>query len=392
MSKIYNNGIVTTAGFQFNADLPLDDRLVVETNTDLASLNRYEGMIVYVKNEQKHYTYINGSWSLFSGEETDLSGYATENFVQNAIEKIPSPDLTDYAKKSDIPNLNIENGEGVGSLQQVVYEDDSKKSKATGKGAIAFGGFRGDKPNGTPNSLPGFENENIDNPVDDTISLAAGIQSAVFGAGNRAYGNWDFVAGKDNLTFGKSTYTFGNGNIVGDKDKNNDYTFSIAIGADNIVKANSGGNCMAAIGSGNKVYGKYGTAIGISNVLGDPSNQQLGGYSLVGGMESVATGEHTFTYGYNLINNSLASATFGAWNEGKADMVLELGWGSRNNRKNVFEVTNTGVARAYGTPVDDNDLVPFGYMKQYIRDNFATLMAEYLAENAATADDIKTIF
>ena len=52
MSKIYNNGIVTTAGFQFNANLPLDDRLAVETFQDLASLTCYDGMIVYVKNEQ----------------------------------------------------------------------------------------------------------------------------------------------------------------------------------------------------------------------------------------------------------------------------------------------------------------------------------------------------
>lgn len=64
MAKIYNNGIVTTAGFQFNANLPLDDRLVVETYEDLASIPCYEGMIVYVKNDAKHYKYSNNSWGI----------------------------------------------------------------------------------------------------------------------------------------------------------------------------------------------------------------------------------------------------------------------------------------------------------------------------------------
>ena len=71
MSKIYNNGIVTTAGFQFNADLPLDDRLAVKEYADLTELTKYEGMIVYVVDELKHYTYRNNTWEIF-GNDIDL--------------------------------------------------------------------------------------------------------------------------------------------------------------------------------------------------------------------------------------------------------------------------------------------------------------------------------
>ena len=39
-----------------------------------------------------------------NGINVDLTGYATEEFVRQEIEKIPQPDLSDYAKKSDIPS------------------------------------------------------------------------------------------------------------------------------------------------------------------------------------------------------------------------------------------------------------------------------------------------
>ena len=74
MSKIYTNGIVTTAGFQYNADSPLDDRLVVETFEDLSSLTKYTGMVVYVKNEDEYYKYTNNDWNLFQTEGLDGVG------------------------------------------------------------------------------------------------------------------------------------------------------------------------------------------------------------------------------------------------------------------------------------------------------------------------------
>ena len=94
--------------------------------------------------------------------------------------------------------FNIEDGEIAGSLQQRTHEDDTKNPQATGLGAVAFGGFRGDKPNGTPDD-------------EDRISKAEGIQSATFGAGTQAHGNWDIAAGKDSDTYQQASFVFGGG-------------------------------------------------------------------------------------------------------------------------------------------------------------------------------------
>lgn len=78
MSKTYNNGIITTAGFQFNANMPLDDRLVVDTLDDLLSITSYDGMIVYVKEKDSHYTKTNDGWTTLASTATDDTG----NYVQ----------------------------------------------------------------------------------------------------------------------------------------------------------------------------------------------------------------------------------------------------------------------------------------------------------------------
>jgi hypothetical protein len=75
MSKVYNNAITTTAGFQYNSDSPLDDRLVVETFEDLSTITKYEGMIVYVVNDKKSYELINAEWEPI----------VTEKYVDNKI-------------------------------------------------------------------------------------------------------------------------------------------------------------------------------------------------------------------------------------------------------------------------------------------------------------------
>lgn len=49
-----------------------------------------------------------------TGGDVDLTGYATEEYVDNAIANIPAPDLTDYALKSEIPSV-----EGLASEEYV---------------------------------------------------------------------------------------------------------------------------------------------------------------------------------------------------------------------------------------------------------------------------------
>lgn len=72
MGKKYNNLISTTAGFNYAAQQPLDDREVVETYSDLTGLVSsnvaYEGMEVYVVEKQKAYKLINTEWKAIATE------------------------------------------------------------------------------------------------------------------------------------------------------------------------------------------------------------------------------------------------------------------------------------------------------------------------------------
>ena len=44
--------------------------------------------------------------NLIQNVEVDLTGYATEDYVKEAIAAIPEVDLSDYAKKTDIPDTS----------------------------------------------------------------------------------------------------------------------------------------------------------------------------------------------------------------------------------------------------------------------------------------------
>ncbi len=73
MGKKYNNLISTTAGFNYAAPQPLDDRAVVENYEDLAALvgahQAYEGMEVYVASEKKSYKLIGETWKVVITED-----------------------------------------------------------------------------------------------------------------------------------------------------------------------------------------------------------------------------------------------------------------------------------------------------------------------------------
>ena len=62
----YGKGIKVASGFDLGAMSPLDSRIVVNTiaerNAHVTNNRVYEGMIVYVIEEQTNYQYINSTW------------------------------------------------------------------------------------------------------------------------------------------------------------------------------------------------------------------------------------------------------------------------------------------------------------------------------------------
>lgn len=62
MGKIYGNAISLGQTIGFTQNAPLDDRVAVENAADLANLKAYEGLITYVRSEDKYYSYRQGQW------------------------------------------------------------------------------------------------------------------------------------------------------------------------------------------------------------------------------------------------------------------------------------------------------------------------------------------
>ena len=74
MANLELSGISKLGGYLLSSEGPLDVRTVVPTQTNLADLKNdyyiYPGIIVYVTDEDQHYTYTkNGTWEVFSGDQ-----------------------------------------------------------------------------------------------------------------------------------------------------------------------------------------------------------------------------------------------------------------------------------------------------------------------------------
>ena len=210
MSKIYNNGIVTTAGFQYNANSPLDDRLVVETYDDLSSITKYEGMLVYVKEEDKYYTYTNSEWGEFpalgeiDSRVDDLETKVGDSAVAEQINKALEADVTTWDEIDNRPS--IEKGEGENSI--VIGEGG-----AIGEGSLAGGTT--DKTLlenivGSLATLADLKPAKASAPL--TISYGANNESVVAGAGTIGVENTAGVKGYywDTIDFTTNTIKLSN--------------------------------------------------------------------------------------------------------------------------------------------------------------------------------------
>lgn len=226
-------------------------------------------------------------------------------------------------------NLNLENGEGNGSIQQNTYTIESKNPKATGLGAVAFGGFRGDKPDENPTE-------------DDRTNVAEGIQSAVFGCGNYAGGDWDLVGGKDNTVYSNRALVVGGANVSQAVDfegnfieeKTNVGRFNAIFGNNNTFQSfneSNESNLIAGgsnivdtersivVGYSNNVSGAYDAVFGMNNAVnsnrsiigGEGNIISTGAGHLVSGENNIVGGLYNLVSGQFNKNRGLSSAAIG---------------------------------------------------------------------------------
>lgn len=373
------------------------------------------------------YLYVQGN--PITGESSiDLSDYVQKT------QTIADIDLQDNITKQELsdalgisPDLNIKNGIGQFSLQQKISEDNIKNPRATGLGAIAFGGFRGDKPNGIPDE-------------EDRSTVAEGIQSFAFGAGTYAHGNWSVAGGKDSDAYQQGSVVIGGACQAGmtEEEFDNYYGRVVQIGfidrpeiygevlvplyqnfhnvpiklyrIDNYTGDAGQNSAELRYTDGRDIYIYY-------KVQWDEITSSIKGYSYAGTTPSIelsltfiddvlrpyassysqtfavnsenkALGKYSSAFGSNTIAKHKAQLVGGMNNDNKEDTLLEIGNGTdKNNRSNAFEVTKDGVARAYGTVQGNNDLIPKGYADN----NYAPISSSVMRANTWRGKNLGTV-
>lgn len=153
-----------------------------------------------------------------------------------------------------------------------------------------------------------------------------------------------------------------------------------AEGVDSIVMKYSGpvddshyGNTNT--GESSVVFGEANTNSANRALLSGKLNFNSGAQAILGGKGNENTTEDAIVGGKYCIDTKNA--------------LLKIGNGTDDShRSNAFEVLKDGRAKSYvdikTITLEDNDLVPVAYMKQYIKEHFTELMNEYLAENNTT--------
>ena len=395
MGKVYNNLITTTSGFKYSAKQPLDDRAVVESYIDLTELVTYEGMEVYVVADKKSYKLIGDGWipvatESYVNQQIELVELSKANKNHNHsigdITDYSEPDLSPYAEKIDIP-VEYSNSANKSIVNKIYSDNPAYVPVNNGIESIAFGGYRIDKAlsNGTP-----------DDEDNATTIYEGADQSYAFGPGHDIYGRWNFAAGKDAKTYQRASIALGNGCTAGDINKPNAYGSiamgigttstgygSLAIGTQTIASALG----SFAFGTRSSVDADYAAAGGVDTAVHAGAAFGFGTGCVINstaasgatfGSRNVLNATHTYAFGQDLECNGAYCVAIGHWNVGSEDNYFEIGKGTTaSNRLNAFEVTKTGVARSYGTPSGDNDLVTV----KYFNDNKPTfILPSYLTQ------------
>lgn len=121
MGQKYNNQIKAGSGFTIPGEYPIDDRTVVESSDDLATVpNKFEGIEVYAVADKKSYKLINGAWYAVATElyvDQKLGGDVTVSEMTGATAEqdgtggvVPAPKTGDEVKylRGDATWSNVE--------------------------------------------------------------------------------------------------------------------------------------------------------------------------------------------------------------------------------------------------------------------------------------------
>jgi hypothetical protein len=290
-------------------------------------------------------------------------------------------------------DLNIENGKGTDSLvQSYSGKVDSKHfgNTNTGESAVVFGEANSNTENRT--LVSGKMNDSqAGNSIISGLGNGRGIGETAtldeiqgnnliltgFNNQNKKTSSIDGIADNNAISGEQNINTDSNSSIIGGyQNRNTNGHRSLIAGRDNTNTA----YYSIVAGYNNTNNATEGTVFGYNNtnngqraiVTGD-TNTNSGGRSAISGGSNQNTAYDVVIGGYGNNNTARGGALFGVgntnWSEnaliaGKYNnpksnnFLFQLGNGTgSNSRSNAFEVTKDGIARAYGTPKSDNDLI-----------------------------------
>lgn len=284
-------GIQLANGFDLQAKAPLDSRDVVPEYAGLQALidgnAAYEGMVVYDEETKKHYkATLTDGVLVFQVFGADAEGYATEEYVDNAIANIgPVAGLWEQvegeggirvkgAKGSASGNMAITNGDDKTSSAGVEY-----KSIASGDRAVSFGygntcSGRATLAQGLYNTVSKNDSAAIGqkNVVDGAQSFAAGMDNQITAMYSNAFGYMNKVTATNGLAAGYKNTASGTGAVALGDTCEAQGASAIALG----YKTISGGHATATMGANTKATNRGEVAMGEfneSNTSEDPAQQ-----------------------------------------------------------------------------------------------------------------------
>lgn len=268
-------------------------------------------------------------------QHQSLDGYATETYVAEAIADIPSPDLSNYALKEEIPDVSGFISEIPTATNTTIggVKPDGTTITVTEDGTISSVGGGGAEV-----SIATINTVGTVKPDDTSITIAE--DGTISGAGQNVSGN---------LSGGFSV------NITRHPKNKITGSCSVAAGWHNTVS----GYYAFATGQENKVRGDFGFSAGRGGTISAIDGVVVGDYCQATGYRGIAmgysctaNGENSFSMGKGTIAKGSNQFASGAYNiEDTANTYATIvGNGVNNdNRANAYTLDWSGNAVFAGT-------------------------------------------
>lgn len=196
-------------------------------------------------------------------------------------------------------------------------------------------------------SDPTYRNEVSNSPVDGPGNIAVGQQNIVtsqYGSSS-AFGNQNYVNGKDSIAFGEGNDVYGSLN-------------SIDTSGRTPAVTKDGDGMATAFGDNNAVYGAQTSGYGSSNTVGEFSRHPINGqydvedklpvkpadYSSAFGTNNTITGDHSLAAGFNNTVSGSYSAAIGSNSKASANNSIAVGTEATASHRDTIAVGRSATA------------------------------------------------